>query len=444
MTVNYAPGPKRGFSPTTLLKIGSDTLGFFKSLSEKYGDVVHLRIGAKDVIMVNEPDLICEILTDAHRIFTKGRVLEISKHLLAEGLLTSEGESHRQQRRFVQPAFHKDRFAAYANVATNYSARAQTTWNDNDIRDIAKEMSQLTLGIAGKALFDSDLSNEAKDIREALSEALGLLRWMMLPVPSGLLNFIPHFRRRFQAARRRLDQTIYRLISEHRANPSAYDDLLSMLLRQQENGREITDAYIRDQVLTILMAGHETMANALTWTWYLLSENPECETELHRELDTILDGRLPTFEDVSRLPYARSVLAESFRLYPPAWAIGRKALSEFKVRDYVIPAGSMVMLCQFLVHRDRRYFSQPDRFYPERWSEPSQEQRPKFAYFPFGGGPRVCIGESFAWMEGVLILATLASKWRLALVEGHPVRTQPFITLRPKYGMKMILRRRLR
>jgi cytochrome P450 len=421
-----------------------DPLGFFKSLSEKYGDVVHFRIGTRDVVLVNDPDLIREILNGEVGNFAKGRVLEISKHLLAEGLLTSEGELHRRQRQLVQPAFHNDRMAPYAKVMTDYSIQTQASWGNGETRDVAKDMAQLALAIAGKALFDSDLASEAQEIREALSKALGLLKWMMLPVSSEFISSIPPFKRRFHAARKRLDETIYRLISEQRAKPCARDNLLSRLLANQgENDCDMTDAQARDEVLTILLAGHETMGNALTWTWYLLSQNRDAEIKLHRELDNILEGRrIPSVEDLPRLRYTRSVLAESLRLCPPAWAIGRKALSDFKIRNYVVPARATLMLCQFLVHRDPRYFLQPERFYPERWLEPPQELRPKFAYFPFGGGHRVCIGESFAWMEGILLLASIASNWRLTLVDRHPVRMQPFITLRPKHGIRMILRRR--
>jgi cytochrome P450 len=443
MIGKYAPGPKRGFSPITLVRMGWDTLSFFKELSEKHGDVVHLRIGTRDVVMINDPDVIREILNGELGAFNKGRGLEITKHLLAEGLLTSEGELHRRQRRLLQPAFHNDRIAGYANIVTQCSAQTQASWQHDQIRDIAEDMAQLTLRIVGKTLFGADFENEAREIRVALTKAITLLKWMMLPVPGELINSFPPFRHSFEAARKRLDHTVYRLISARRADSCSRHDVLSVLLENQDtNGDHMSTAQIRDEVLTLMMAGHETTANALTWAWYLLAKNGDAAAEFRKELDSVLDGRLPTFADLPALKYTKWVLAESLRLCPPAWAIGRRALSDFKVGNYLVPAGATVMLCQFLVHRDARYFPEPDRFYPQRWSEPSHPSRPKFAFFPFGGGQRGCIGESFAWMEGMLILATLASNWRLALVNGQRVKMQPLITLRPKNGMKMIVRKR--
>lgn len=236
------------------------------------------------------------------------------------------------------------------------------------------------------------------------------------------------------------------MIEERRASGEDKGDLLSMLLLAQDtegDGTGMSDMQLRDEALTIFLAGHETTANALTWTWYLLSQNPEVEARMHAEVDSIGD-RLPTYEDMTALPYTRMVLAESMRLYPPAWGIGRRAMESFDAWGFSVPANSVVLMSQYVMHRDARFFPDPERFDPDRWSPEAQAARPKFAYFPFGGGNRVCIGEQFAWMEGVLLLATLAQRWRMRLVDGHPVELKPLITLRPKYGMKMTLERRLR
>jgi cytochrome P450 len=255
--------------------------------------------------------------------------------------------------------------------------------------------------------------------------------------------------RRFQQARERLDATIYRMIAERRRSGAGQlaerGDLLSLLIaaRDEEgDGTGMTDEQLRDEAMTIFLAGHETTANALTWTWYLLSQHPAVEAELQAEVDAVLNGRLPTAEDYPRLRYTEMVLAEAMRLYPPAWIIGRRALNDYCINGYHVPARALLLMSQFITHHDARWFPEPDRFDPLRWTPEAKEARPKFSYYPFGGGNRVCIGEQFAWMEGVLVLATLARVWRLRLVAGHPVELQPIVTLRPKHGMAMVLERR--
>jgi cytochrome P450 len=433
------PGPKRGFSPATLLKLSLDTLSYLASLVEEYGDVVHFRIGTKDVVLVNDPELIRNVLAGSEEQFAKGQVLEIFKHLLGEGLLTSEGEFHRSQRRLVQPSLHSEHINVYGNVVVNQAVRAQASWADGDTRDVAKEMARLTLQITGEAFFDSDLTAEAGEVRDSLYKSFNLLKWMMFPVLGERIQSFPPFRRRLLATRARLDKTIYRVMAEHGANGGHKRvGLLSALMAAQSGGHGCTtDVRVRDEVMTIILAGHETMANALTWAWYLLSQNPEAEANLHEELDSVLGGRAPAVEDIPELPYTRATLSESLRLYPPAWAIGRRALKDFKIGGYAVPAGAGVMLCQFLVHRDPRHFTQPSHFRPERWLNGEQTARHKFAFFPFGGGRRACIGEAFAWMEGVLLLSTLASRWKLRHVTPPRLKMETFITLRPKHGMKM-------
>ena len=263
---------------------------------------------------------------------------------------------------------------------------------------------------------------------------------------AALLSMLPlKSNRRFEQAKQKLDDLIYRIINERRASGEDRGDLLSMLLIAQDDeggSGGMSDEQVRDEAMTIFLAGHETTANALTWTWYLLSQHPDIEAKLHAEIETVLQGRLPTFEDIPKLRYTEMVFAESMRLYPPAWTIGRNALEDVEIGGYKIPTGALVLTSQFIVHRDERWFPEPEKFDPERWTPEAKEKRPKFSYFPFGGGTRICIGEAFAWMEGALLIATLAQKWRMKLAPENKIELQPLITLRPKNGMKMIMEKR--
>lgn len=423
------------------LRMRRDPIAFLGALAEQYGDIVRVPLGAETLYLFNHPDLVHDVLVTNHRNFHKGRGLERAKMLLGEGLLTSEGEFHLRQRRLSQPAFHRQRIAAYGATMASYAADRRDRWHAGQVIDAHREMMGLTLAIVGKTLFDADVEHEAGEIGEALTTTFESLNiWFFLPFGELLERLPLPTTLRFRKARARLDATIYRLIEERRRSGADRGDLLSMLLIAQDtegDGGRMTDLQLRDEAMTIFLAGHETTANALTWTWYLLSQHPDIEARFHAEIDSALGGRVPNVEDMSRLPYTRMVLAESMRLYPPAWTVGRRALAPFDVRGYTVPARSIILLCQYLMHRDARWFPDPARFDPDRWTAERQAERPRFAYFPFGGGPRVCIGEQFAWMEGVLLLATIAQRWQLRLVPGHPVALQPIITLRPKCGMKM-------
>jgi cytochrome P450 len=435
------PGPNIGF-PRSLLKFRRDSLAFLMRLANQYGDVVYFKIGPQGVYLINNPEYIKDILVTNSRNFVKSRGLEVAKRFLGEGLLTSEGEFHRRQRRLAQPAFHQQRIASYGAVMVDYADRLSKRWNDNQTVDIAQEMMKLTLAVVSKTLFDADVESEAGDIREALTEIMHLFRsGLTLPFGDKIEKILIFPWVRFQRAKARLDATIYRIINERRASGIDRGDLLSMLLISQDEDATggMTDQQVHDEAMTLFLAGHETTANALTWTWYLISQSPEVERRIQAELATVLGGRLPTAEDVARLEYTESVLAEAMRLYPPAWAIGRRALSDYQIGDYNIPAGSILLMSQWVTHHDERFFSDPFKFDPDRWTPQHRESRPRFSYYPFGGGPRVCIGEAFAWMEGVLLIATLAQQWEMKLVPGHRVKTEPLITLRPKYGMQMIL-----
>jgi cytochrome P450 len=441
----YPPGPKGKLLGGNFSAFRRDALGYLQRAADDYGDIVYFRFGPQDVFFLNHPDYIKDVLVTHHQSFMKGRALQRAKRLLGEGLLTSEHEFHRRQRRLAQPAFHRARIALYGTIMTDYATRTSQRWRDGETLDVSNEMMRLTLAIVGKTLFDTDVEAEADEIGAALTEVMELFDFLLMPFSELLEKLpLPHVRR-FRKARERLDATIYRIIEERRRSNEDRGDLLSMLLsaRDEEgDGGQMSDLQVRDEVMTIFLAGHETTANALSWTWFLLSQHPETEARLHEELDVVLQGRTPTFEDVPRLRYTEMVLAEAMRLYPPAWAIGRLALRDHEVGGYTIPAKALVLLSPYVMHRDARYFPEPERFDPERWTEQARESRPQFAYFPFGGGPRRCIGEGFAWMEGILLISALARDWRMRVVSNQRVETKPVITLRPKYGIKMKLEKR--
>ena len=419
-------------------------LEFMVESARKYGDVVFFKVGNERIYLFNHPDLIRDVLVTNQKNFTKSRALQRAKLLLGEGLLTSEGEFHLRQRRLAQPAFHRDRVNGYGRVMVEYAERTSSRWRDGQVLDVHDEMMKLTLAIVARTLFSADVENEATEIGDALTDAFAAFNIATLPFSEILEKLpLPHVKR-FEAARDRLDATIYRIIAERRRSTRDYGDLLSMLLIAQDtegDGGTMSNSQLRDEAMTIFLAGHETTANALSWTWYLLSRHPDVEKRFHEEIDAL--GRAPQPEDLQRLPYTRMIVAESMRLYPPAWAIGRRAIRDFEAGGYEIPARSMVLMCQYITHRDSRFFPEPERFDPDRWKPEIAALRPKFSYFPFGGGTRVCIGEQFAWMEGVLILAATGRKWRLSYNAIHPPEVEPRITLRPKGGltMKVVSRR---
>ncbi|MEK7830017.1 MAG: cytochrome P450, partial [Acidobacteriota bacterium] len=443
------PGPKPLIPLINFIKLRRNPIKFLTRLNEEYGDVVYFKLGPQPVFLINNPDHIRDVLITHNKQFMKGEGLQRAKRLLGEGLLTSEGEFHLRQRRLAQPAFHRQRIAGYATTMIEYSERLsanwQSSWQPGEERDIAREMMRLTLGIAGKTLFDADVETEADEIGDALSQAMEMFNYMTLPFFQLLEQLPIPAMKRFKAARKRLDETIFRMIRERRESGEDRGDLLSMLMQARDtegDGTGMTDEQLRDEAMTIFLAGHETTANALTWTWYLLSQNPEVEAKFHAEIDEVLSGQTATAEHYPRLRYTEMVFAEAMRMYPPAWIIGRRALNDYELNGYHVPNRSIILMSQYVAHHNPKYFPDPDRFDPERWTAEARESRPKFSYFPFGGGPRLCIGESFAWMEGVLVMATLARKWRMRLVPGHPVELQPIVTLRPKHGMKMRLEHR--
>jgi cytochrome P450 len=442
-----APGPKPSLLEAFSYRPGRDPLAFFTNLARTYGDIVAYRLGGERLLFVNQPQHIKDILVTHNRNFTKGRALQRTKRLLGEGLLTSEGAAHLRQRRLMQPAFHRERIAAYADMMVAYADRMRGAWRDGETLDVAQEMNRLTLSIVGKTLFDADVESQAAEVGEALTGVMETFWMTMLPF-SDLLEHLPLPKlRRGRAARAQLDAIIYGMIAERRRSKRDHGDLLSMLLSAQDEEAEgaagrMSDVQVRDEAMTIFLAGHETTANALTWTWYLLSTAPDVEAKLHAELDRVLQGRRPCVADIVLLPFVERVVTESMRLYPPAWLIGRRAIADYELGPYVVPARTILVMSPFVTQRDVRFYTDPERFDPDRWTPEFRATLPKFAYFPFGGGPRQCIGESFAWMELVLLVATIAQRWRLELVPGHPVVPEPLVTLRTKHGMRMTAHQR--
>jgi len=418
----------------------------------RYGRAAHYRILWNDVVLLNDPTDIGEVLIDKAASFGKDRTQKRMKILLGEGLITSDGETHKRGRRIAAPAFHRRRIEGYAGQIVGLAAAMRDQWKPEAEFDISAEMMRLALQVVARTLFDTEVTPEIHDINDQVNVIMDLYHFLMtLPRAELLLNSPLPKMRRFRAAKKRLDDVVDGMIHSRRsevdARSSDRGDLLSMLVaaRDDEVGgdhRRLTSEELRDQVLTLFLAGFETVANALSWTWLLLGQNPVAEARLHVEIDAVLNGRLPTFDDIPRLEYTSMVLSESMRLYPPAWAMGREVLEDVSIGPYSLRKGTMVFFSQYLVQRDPRWFPEPEQFKPERFTPAAKAGRPRFAYFPFGGGGRQCIGESFAWMEATLALVTLAQRWRVELVQGQKIEMLPKITLRPKNGIRVKMMRR--
>ncbi len=420
----------------------ADPIKLFEYLQQTYGSMSHYRIAASDVFVVHEPEFIREILINQADKFTKERTQRRMKILLGNGLITSEGAFHKRQRRIVAPAFHRQRIQAYGAVMVERALGLREEWQPGREIGALAEMMRVALQIVARTLLNTDVTAEVRQINDEVNAIMGLYHFLVaLPRAEAYLNWPIPGLMRFRQARQRLDAVVHRMIAEHRADGVDRGDLLSMLLRSRDGEADhsgMTDEQVRDEVLTIFLAGYETVAAALTWTWYLLAQNPEAEARMHEELDRVLAGRAPTIEDLPKLRYTEMVLAESMRLYPPAWAMGRQATEDVELGPYLLPAGSYVFFSQYMIQRNPEFWPEPLQFRPERFTPEEKARRSKFIYFPFGAGSRQCIGEGFAWMEGVLVLATLAQRWRLRLVPGQRIGLQPKITLRPKPEIRMI------
>jgi cytochrome P450 len=440
------PGPS-GFEAARFFARGTfeGTPAFLLDLRARFGPVTQFRLLANRIWIANDPDAIRDVLVTKNRAFVKSRGAVRLKRLLGEGLLTSEEPLHLRQRRLIQPAFHRERIDRYAADMRDAAASELATWVDGRQLDVGNAMTRLTLAIAARTLFGASVTDDAEDVRASLTTTMELFPRFLSPL-SELLDRLPvASTRRFAAARARLDAVIYRMIARRRASGADAGDLLSMLLLARDaegDGTGMSDEAVRDEAMTIFLAGHETTANALIWTLYLLSQNAAAAARLAAEVDDQLGDRAATAADVARLPFTRTVLAESMRIFPPAWITGRRATQDVEVGGYRMRRNEVVLMAPYVVHRDPRYYDEPEAFRPERWETQAAHDAPKFAYFPFGGGPRLCIGEQFAWMEGVVVLATIARRWRLELAPGTRVDIQPLVTLRPKYPMVMIPRAR--
>jgi cytochrome P450 len=432
------PGPAISRFASLTYRFSRDPLKFLTTLAHTYGDLASYRMGGELIVFVNDPQEIKDILVTNNRNFTKSRGLERTKRLLGNGLLTSEHGFHLRQRRLMQPAFHRERIASYAQTMVAYADRTRRAWSSAGTLDVSQEMMRLTLSIAGKTMFDVDVEQQAAEVGRALTEVMESFWLMMMPFAEAIERLPVGRMHRARQSRARLDAIIFGMIADRRSAARDRGDLLSMLLlAQDEDGSAMTDHQIRDEAMTLFLAGHETTANALTWTWYLLSQSPDVEARLHEEIDRELQGRLPTIAEIPSLPFVERVVTEAMRLYPPAWVIGRRAIEPYRIGPYIVPSRTIFLMSQWVTQRDARVFQEPERFNPDRWTPEFKAALPKFAYFPFGGGPRQCIGESFAWTELVLLVATIAQRWKLRLVPGHPVVPNPLVTLRTKHGMRM-------
>lgn len=425
--------------------------------ASRLGDVTDLDVPIARTYLVSRPDLIEQVLVTDNRIYIKDQSTRALRELLGEGLLTSEGELWRRQRRLAQPGFHRERVASYADVMVEYTEEMLDAFRDGDDRNIHDDMMSLTRRIVAKTLFDADVTKEAARIAGAFEEVNK--RFADVPPGVPLIDKIPTpGQRRYKRAARALDDAIYGFINARRASGRDAGDLLSMLMgshlksdgdaaseglkKSEEGEARMSDRQLRDEAMTLFLAGHETTALALSWTWLLLSQNPEAEARLVEELKSALGGRAPTADDLPRLRYTERVIYESMRLYPPAWAIGREPVEDTEIGGYYVPKGTQVWMSQWVAHRDPRYFDDPEAFRPERWENDLQKRIPKYAYFPFGGGPRLCIGASFAMMESTLLLATIARRFKIVVDPSHPIQTSTAVTMRPRFGIKARLSRR--
>ena len=448
MTQKPVPGPKRAFPFGSAFDFAGNPPHFLNRLADEYGDIVRFYFFGRSLYMVNNPDYIREVLVTKADSFPKAeRDITILSKFLGNGLLTSEGDFHKKQRKLAQPVFHRQRIQSYAETMVAYTNQVVGNWRDGESRQICDEMMSLTMFIVAKTLFDADMDDMAGEV-ETIGQAIEDLQaisnaeyrtFIILP------EWVPTRNNRLRKKGRAVMYGIIdRLIAERRAtavNGRIADtgDLLSMLLlAQDEDGRTMTDNQVRDELVTLFAAGHETTSNALAWSWYLLSQHPDVEARLHREVDEVLNGRLPTLQDLPQLPYTEMVLKESMRLYPPAWTLNtRQAVEDTAVGDYLIPKDRLIFVSPYVMHRRPEFFPDPERFDPERFTPGNEKELPRYAYVPFGAGPRVCIGNSFAMMEAHLILATIAQRFRLELDPAQEIELNPLITLSPKYGLKM-------
>jgi len=413
-------------------------LRFFAHLADSQGLRAHLKLGNRNFYLINEPELIRDMLITQGPAFEKFPRIERTKGLFGEGLLTSEDPTHLRQRRLMQPAFQRERIAEYGRMMMRCTQTLMANWRDGQEIEATEAMSQLTLEIVARSLFTTEAGDKAATIAHELEIVLKMLNQLVMPWGPLLLDLPLPASRRYRAALAKLDEIVYGVIDARLRSGEDGDDLLGMLLsaRDADTGDRMDRLQIRDEVMTIFVAGHETAANALAWTLYLLAANPDARATMEAEISRVVGDRPPGPEDFPNLPYCQRVFSESMRMFPPVWILGRRALAPYSFGDFSAPKGSILLVCMAVLHRRAEFFPDPDRFWPDRWLESSA---PKFAYLPFGGGGRLCIGERYAWMEGVLCLANLAQRFRLDLTPGNKVVPLGMLTLRPKHGLQMRL-----
>lgn len=491
------PGPSK--RPVKLLsQFLRDPLQTFMNISNEYGDISYFKLGRQNVYMLNNPDYIERVLIYDHKNFKKGKRLQTAKRFLGEGLVTSEGEKHDSQKKIIHPFFLPKKISSFGPIMTGYALDMCKNWKDGSEIDIHKEMAKVTLSIICKSMMDYDMqSDESEEFGRSFAISKNYSKRLQHPL-GHILDSIPVLPKVIESrkAAKTLDSIVYKLMSTRKNEISTQgelpspkstgksqntrDDLLTGLLllenpdqtKNQENNLNnsspqddgdnqiMSGQQIRDHIITMLIAGHETTANALTWTYYLLAQHPEIEQKVFEEIDSVLKNnfapkiktdnnnvtseeyRLPTSKDIPKLNYIEKVFRESMRLFPPVWSIGRIVEDDYKVGNYVIPKDSAIFMSQYAMHRNPKYYEDPEQFNPERWTDDFKRHLPRFSYFPFGGGLRGCIGEPFAWQEGILLIATISSYWKMGLKPNQKIKMDPGITLNPKKGIKMILNAR--
>jgi cytochrome P450 len=449
-TLLRPPGPpSRGLIGN--FPMGSkDPLGVFTQWAREYGDLFHYRFLHRHIYFLNHPDLIKDVLITQAPNFIKGEAVRVNRRIFGNGLVSNEGASWAQQRRLIQPAFHRTRIEIYANAMVAYTQRMLASWSDGETRDIHQDMMRVTLEIVANVLFSVEIASDKDRVAVALNTLMELSSGARMLLPEPFRRIPTADNRRYQHATAELDDIVFTLIRKRQAHPTPCDltgkhDLLDTLLEARyEDGASMSTQQLRDEVMTLLLAGHETTAVSLSWIWFLLSNHPEVEQRLWAELDQVLTGRCPTIHDLVNLPYTERVVKEAMRIYPPVWAITRTAIKDCRIGGFSVPAKSSVIMSQWVMHRDPRFYDSPEQFLPDRWLDERYKTAPRFSYFPFGGGPRVCIGNTFAQTEAALVLATIAQQYQLRLVPGHPVEPTPSITLRPRHGIRVVVTSRKR
>jgi len=439
-------GPRSRIPGALLREIWCDPLAFLTNTQQRYGDLAGFQIGTQRIYLLSRPDFVQSVLVEDNRLFIKSRSNDYMKLILGEGILTTEGETHHRAKRLMQPAFHRERLQAYSRAMVDCATQWSGQWEarqDSAPISLRSEMLELTLAIVAKTLFNMDFGERIHSVEALINTMLPVFRRTSLPFGLWLQKLPLPGNIRFNRARRQLDIMIDDIIQEHRKAKTDQQDLLSMLLEaRDEDGSPMSDAQIRDEAKTIFVAGHDAVSNTLTYALILLSQHPTIETELVRELNEVLGSRPPTLSDMPRLTSIERFVSETLRLYPANWLMARRATEDYALENYVIPRGSIVLMSPWVIHRDARFFPNPMQFDLKRWTSEARESRPRFSYFPFGGGPRSCIGEGFAWMESILVLATLIQKWRFKTTPDFRLELDPYITLRIRGNVPIHLERR--